>query len=424
MMIAEVIKLVILDRKQREDIALHRFAILSPLISGTYDGSTKKDFFVMAASQSYRYINDEDVTYSWYTFARWYQAYQKEGFDGLFPKQRKDAKQHRKIDDDIADQIVYLKQEYPRLPATLIKQKLLDNGTIKEGDISLSTINRFINERFYSNENTKNKDMRRYERKHINEVWNGDSSVGPYIKLNGKKERTYIIALIDDASRMIVGIDIFLNDNFVNLMSVIRSGVSCYGKPKLFNFDNGSNYRSNQMALVSARLGSTINYCAPYTPTSKAKIERWFRTMKDQWMSQLNMNDYKSLEELRTSLREYVQRYNQTAHSSLGGKTPQERFFQESSLIIRIDEEKIDKIFLLEIERKVSADNVVRIDNQDYEVDYRYANQKLLIRYSPDLSKVYVVDRQTNELSELHLLNKQANATIKRQKIRLTQENE
>lgn len=185
-----------------------------------------------------------------------------------------------------------------------------------------------------------------------------------------------------------------------------------------------SNYRSNQMALVSARLGSTINYCAPYTPTSKAKIERWFRTMKDQWMSQLNMNDYKSLEELRTSLREYVQRYNQTAHSSLGGKTPQERFFQESSLIIRIDEEKIDKIFLLEIERKVSADNVVRIDNQDYEVDYRYANQKLLIRYSPDLSKVYVVDRQTNELSELHLLNKQANATIKRQKIRLTQENE
>ncbi len=50
---------------------------------------------------------------------------------------------------------------------------------------------------------------------HINEVWCGDSSVGPYLKVDGKKQRTYIIALIDDASRMIVGIDIFFNDNFV-----------------------------------------------------------------------------------------------------------------------------------------------------------------------------------------------------------------
>ena len=47
-----------------------------------------------------------------------------------------------------------------------------------------------------------------------------------------KKQKTYIIALIDDASRMIVGIDIFFNDNFVNLMSVIRGAVIKYGKPK------------------------------------------------------------------------------------------------------------------------------------------------------------------------------------------------
>lgn len=138
--------------------------------------------------------------------------------------------------------------------------------------------------------------MRRYERAHINEVWCGDSSVGPYLKIDDKKKRTYIIALLDDASRYIIGIDIFFNDNFVNLMSVLKTAISRYGKPKILNFDNGSSYKNKQIELLAARIGTTISYCAPYTPTSKAKIERWFKTMKDQWMSQLNMNDYSSID--------------------------------------------------------------------------------------------------------------------------------
>lgn len=82
--------------------------------------------------------------------------------------------------------------------------------------------------------------MRRYERPHINEVWCGDSSVGPHLTdADGKKHRIYIIALIDDASRFITGIDVFYNDNFINLMSVMKSAVSKYGRPKVLNFDNG-----------------------------------------------------------------------------------------------------------------------------------------------------------------------------------------
>lgn len=135
----------------------------------------------------------------------------KEGFDGLAPKVRADRSKHRKVDDDIINQISYLVDEYPRLPATLIYQKLRDNGTIKAGELSLSTVNRIVNSIKKDKNIIRNKDMRRYEREHVNEVWCGDSSVGPYIRINGKKERTYIIALINDASRYIVGINIFFN---------------------------------------------------------------------------------------------------------------------------------------------------------------------------------------------------------------------
>lgn len=60
--------------------------------------------------------------------------------------------------------------------------------------------------------------MKRYEMEHINEVWCGDSSVGPYITIDGVKRKIWIQALIDDASRYIVGINAFLNDNYENFL--------------------------------------------------------------------------------------------------------------------------------------------------------------------------------------------------------------
>lgn len=410
-----------MNSETRQQIALFRYGILAPLISGTYDEhKTVKEFFSHASQKVYTNPRGEDTKVSASTLERWYYNYQHGGFDALIPQRRSDTGKPRKLDDDIVSQIKYLKNEYPRIPATLIHQKLIDNGTVVKGEISLSTINRFVNQVKTENKHTNNKDMRRYERAHINEVWCGDSCYGPYLKVDGKKKRVYIIALIDDASRYIVGIDISFHDNFVNLMSVMKTAITRYGRPKVLNFDNGASYKNKQMELLAARVGTTISYCVPYTPTGKAKIERWFRTLRDQWMSQLNMNDYNSIDELRTTLMKYVTDYNQAIHSSLNGLSPQDRFFQESYLIKRLTDEQIENSFLLEYERRVSTDNVVMINETEYEVDYRYSRQKITLRYSPDLSKIYVVDQHTGELTPIKLLNKQENALIKREKVKLT----
>jgi hypothetical protein len=342
------------------------------------------------------------------------------GFDALKPNGRSDVGNSRKLNDDIISQINYLHKEYPRLPCTLIYQKLLDNGTVTKEMVSLSTITRYV-ARIKAEEVLPGKEMLRYELQHINEVWYGDSSVGPYLRDGKKKIKTWIIALIDDASRMIVGIDIFTNDNYVNLLSVIRGAVIRHGKPQTMKFDNGASYRSHQMELLGARMGTAISYAPPRTPQGKAKIERWFRTLKDQWMASLNMNDFKNLDELRDSLFTYVQKYNQSPHSSLEMKTPQDRFYEESTLIYRFDEDRINKTFLLEEERNVSADNVIIIDNKEYEVDYKYAGRKLLVRYSPDLSRVYSVDRKSGEMEEIHLLDKYRNGSGHRKTFRFSE---
>lgn len=406
---------------ERQKIALFRYGIIAPAVSDNYDETLSlKGFFRNAAKKVYVNPRGEDTKISATTVERWFYQYQRCGFDALIPKRRIDTGKTRKLDLELIEQISYLKKEYPRLPATLIHQKLIDNGTITPGDVSLSTINRFVNKIKMEQKMTSNKDMRRYEREHINEVWCGDSSVGPYLTIDGKKKRTYIIALIDDASRMIVGIDIFFNDNFVNLMSVLKTAVTRYGRPKRLNFDNGASYKNKQMELLAARIGTVLHYNQPYTPTGKAKIERWFRTMKDQWMAGLHMKDFLSLEELKRSLMNYVNSYHKSIHSSLNNKTPMDRYFEESFMIKRLLDDDINKVFLLEYDRRVSSDNVIVLDETEYEVPYRYAKQKITLRYSTDFEKVYVVDKSTGELTPIKLLNKHDNSHIKREKIRLT----
>ena len=410
-----------MDQNKRQAVALMRYSAIAPLIAGMQeDYGSLRAYYRDVSAKGIKAPDGQIRHYSPGTIQKWHLAYKNAGFDGLLPAGRSDCGISRKIDNALDEEIRFLKHTYPRLSAAEIFRQLKDKGSVKNGQLSESTVLRFINQMELTEQLTNNQDMRRYERPHINEVWCGDSSAGPWlITEDGKKHRVYVIALIDDASRFITGIDLFFNDNFVNLMSVIKSAVSKFGRPVRFNFDNGSAYKNHQMELLAARIGTTISYCHPYTPTQKAKIERWFRTLKDQWMAALDMRDFHSLDELRGSLFAFVHRYNQSPHSSLKGKSPQERFFSEPELIRRLPDDVIDRSFLLEIERRVSADCVIVIDQVEYEVDYRFAKQRITLRYSPDMKEIYVVDA-AGTLTPIHLLNKQENASVKREKIRLT----
>ena len=133
--------------------------------------------------------------------------------------------------------------------------------------------------------------------------------------------------------------------------------------------------------------------------------------MKDQWMASLDISGFKTLDELRGNLLAYVHSYNQTSHASLRGKSPQERFFSEPECIRRLTEREISEVFLLEIERRVSADSVIVIGQVEYEVDCRFSRQRIRLRYSPDMKQIYAVEPD-GTLTPIRLLNKHANALV------------
>ena len=411
-----------MEENIRNQIALFRYGVLAPYIQRQVDTNTPWTFFKDAADKKYQYIDGTFRNVSPSSIGRWLKTYNEKGFDGLKPIRRSDVGKQRKIDEELSKKIAYYVEEYPRLPATQIYEKLISSNEIISKEMSLSTVTRFVSSLKKTKDLKPITEYKRYEKEHINEVWYGDTTYGPYITIDDKKQRVYVIALIDDASRKITGCEAFLEDNYINLMKVIKSAISTCGKPKLFSFDNGSNYRSNQMFLLGARIGVAINYCPPYTPTSKSKCERFFRTLKDQYLCLIKPNDYHDLKKFNEDLKAYIQKYNTTPHSSLeDNMSPNDRFYKESNIIIEMSKEAIEKSFLLELERKVSPDSVVIIDNKEYEVDYHYQNQKILLRYSPDLSNVYIVEKNDDSLKEIKLLDKKSNSSVKRKKISLSE---
>ena len=144
-------------------------------------------------------------------------------------------------------------------------------------------------------------------------------------------------------------------------------------------------------------------------------------TLRIQYLATLDMNQFDSLDALRKDFDAYVLRYNRAVHSSLDGLSPQERFFSEPEKIRRLPQSDADHSFMLETERRVSADGVVSIDSKEYEVHYRYAKQRIRIRYSPDFSGTYIVG-PSGELTAIDMrpLNKKDNSLIKREKVRLS----
>ena len=407
-----------MEKDNKRQIALFRYSVISPLITNPENYCSNNNFFEIAASKTYVDTYGRKRVISADTIERWYYKYKAKGFDGLLPQRRVDLGTSRKVSYEIYLKIEELINQYPRLRAMDIYRELI-KSEISPKMCSYDTVNRIYRKIKTKTPDEQTKERLRYECKFSNDVWCADSSVGPYLYIGNERIRLTIIAFIDDATRLITGCKIYDSDNTINLIATLKSAVGTYGKPKVLNMDNGRNYRSNQMSLIAARVGISLHYNPIKTPQSKAKIERFFRTLKEHWLAKINYHNFKSIEEYQTSLNDYIREYNNTIHSSLNGKTPVQRRNQDASIIKYLPEENIDRDFMLEIERKVSFDSVVLIDTKEFQVPYKYSSRKIKIRYSHDYSKAYVING--NNFEEIKLLNKIENSQIKR-KSKLTEE--
>ena len=68
---------------------------------------------------------------------------------------------------------------------------------------------------------------------------------------------------------------------------MLKQAILRRGIPERLYVDNASNYRSQHLSLVCAKLGITLIHARPYSPQEKGKIERWFKTVGGQLLTGL-----------------------------------------------------------------------------------------------------------------------------------------
>ena len=209
---------------------------------------------------------------------------------------------------------------------------------------------------------------------------------GPPVTVTGRTRRkSYLIAFLDDATRVIPHAAFTLAENTQAFLPVFKQAILRRGFPERFYVDNGANYRSHHLALVCAKLGVALIHARPYRPQGKGKIERFFRSLRAQLLTRLDAPDTASLEALNRRLGAWLEgEYHHTPHRGLEGGTPLERWAQTAGEV-RFPEPglDLDDLFLFEATRKVQKDRTVSLNGVVYEVDAALVGEKVSLRFDP-----------------------------------------
>jgi transposase InsO family protein len=153
--------------------------------------------------------------------------------------------------------------------------KLLEEGLIT-AKVSPRCVQRFMKEWEAKNGPAAGaKDRKAFEAEYFGGIWQADSCHFPHIPgKDGKKSRTYLMAILDDHARLIVGARLFFSDNATNFQSVLKSAVATYGIPHILLVDRGGPYSCNQTAFICADIGTRIKHAPIADGAAKGKIER------------------------------------------------------------------------------------------------------------------------------------------------------
>uniref|UniRef100_UPI003898F975 integrase core domain-containing protein n=1 Tax=Paraburkholderia diazotrophica TaxID=667676 RepID=UPI003898F975 len=190
------------------------------------------------------------------------------------------------------------------------------------------------------------------------------------------------------------------------------------GVPKTIVVDNGAAYRAATLQGICARLSMRLVYCRPYAPEGKGKLERWHRTLRDQFLAELDTTHIRELADLNARLWAWIEQvYHRQPHSALGNQTPLLRYQQDLPRIRLLGPlaAQLDELFWHRVARHVRRDGTVSYQNRRFEVPYELTGQTVMLVVDPHAGTVVRIESQTGEpLGAATALDVVANSTRRR----------
>jgi putative transposase len=412
-----------MDENQQREVAIFRFGVISDMVSRTHmDRGEQEKLLEEKCQRKWKIAHSNRTRLGRSTLLGWIRAYRESGgrIESLYPKTRSDKGASRAIDEETGEILVRLRREMPRCPVTLLiaemeKRKLIAPDTV----LSPVSVYRFLKkEGLHRIGAPAPVDRRKFEAESPNDLWQSDVCHGPMVLSGDKSKKAYLLAFIDDMSRIIPHAAFYPSENLDTYLEALKCALLKRGLPRKLYVDNGPAFRSSLLEEICASLGIALVHSRPYKPQGRGKVERWFRTVRTRFLSTFKGN---SLEELNYELEKWIREdYHNQPHNGTG-EPPMKRFADHMECV-RPAPKDLEDYFRKRARRRVMNDRTISLNGKLYEAPVALIGKYITVCYhdsDPARVEILLEGKSHGFLSPLDL---HVNSRVRRNRHTLTVE--
>ena len=378
------------------ETALFRYSLIAPLIHHPPAAGRLEAELRRLAAQVYVIPHSRRTRVSVASLRRYYRACRARGFEALLPKGRRDAGKPQAFSPDVLQRAIALREQQPERTTPMVAEILRREGQT----VNPHTLATHLRQAGKTRKvlRAQPAPTRRFERDHVNSLWQSDTSQGPWLpdpSRPGQKRRTHLIAFLDDHSRFIPYGEFFWDEALPRLERVLKLAILRRGVPEAILVDNGQIFNATQFRAACATLGIEVIFAAPYHPESKGKIEQFWHLVQESFYPEVAASHLTKLDLLNESFWAWLERiYHPHCHGETG-EPPLDRFLAGAAAaeggLRSADPETLRLAFQWRTKRRVSRQATLSLQGNVYSVDPAWCGQTLELRYDPfDLSQMEI----------------------------------
>jgi transposase InsO family protein len=256
-------------------------------------------------------------------------------------------------------------------------------------------------------------DRRKFEAEYPNDLWQSDVMHGPKLQVGTERARkVYLIAFIDDQSRLITHGAFYISESLVSFKVAFEQALLTRGLPRKLYVDNGAAYKSKQLQFTAASLGIALIHAKPYSPQGKGKIERFFKTVRTEFLPCFHGETLNEINEaFDLWLREI---YHKRRHSATG-QSPFKRFTAKLECV-RTAPRDLKDHFRSILRRRVNKDRTIMVQNRLFEAPATLVGERVEVLFHESSPEEIEVKYKQKSYGFLNAVDLHVNSRIKRDK--------
>ena len=418
--------------EQREDrdqkVTEFRYQLVAELANPYLSAAKRRELILQKAQIQHEVPFLGRRRYSVGCIHKWLDLYRKHGKAGLTPRPRRDAGRARSLSDTETAVFLNYLENHPELTASAALRTLQTDGRIT-GTPSSSALSRLVRsaglQRAARQRQAHPEQHLKFEFFAPLECVQADFMYGPRLPdANGRRRISLLLAFLDDATRRIVYACWGFSESAVAFEAGIRHILAAHGRIGRLYCDHGSPFVSNQTKRILDALGLIISHSRVGKPAGRGKVERFFRTVRQQFLAPLESDQLAGVADLDQRFHTWLEsEYHRSPHRGLKGATPLETWLAKSHLIVALDPTvDLAEAFRHQATRKVHRDSTVTLDGVLFELPSTLIGERVVLRYDPALpppNRRLFVHHRGRLVGAARLVDSYANARVRRADLRL-----